>query len=551
MEQNIEINSIPFQNNKNKPVVFILGPTGVGKTKVSINLSKLLKGEIINSDAFSLYKGADILTTKATLAERNLIPHHMIDILDIHETGYKILDYIKECSQVIKSLLDEKKESIPIIVGGTNYYVQSLLFDKIDVDQVDQASLLDLEMENQGLTEEVIKNEEFHGEPSDLDHDMKLLIDKIHKIKIDSFKEIDDKSSLLDIDLFNKNLTNFLSSLPEEKVLQILKLVDHRYYTFLHKNDTRRIKNAIIYYFAYNKKKSEKISKEFLKLKYANSTIIFLNPVVKHSFYSRIESRVDEIINDNGLVEIFRILVEFYSIHGEDIENQFDKGILQAIGYKEFYPLFKKIIQIGKLKIKNSCDRGRDTQPILDTMESIQNLIADCELDSLFQECRKKHISNTIKYAKSQLKFIKNRILPYVNSKRVIEIKISEFTNEIYLDYINQSFKFIEKINENLHIENGQENFLNSQLCNMYEIKKQEENHLLEAIVLPLHEIQEKLNKISFWEKFNCEICKIEINGKYEYDSHIKSNKHKKKKRNEKIKLENKNNKSNILSQEG
>jgi tRNA dimethylallyltransferase len=495
MEQKQLTNLTPSYNNK--PVVFILGPTGIGKTKVSLHLSKLLKGEIINSDAFSLYKGADILTTKATFEERNLIAHHMIDILDLEETGYKILDYIIECSNVVENLLVKDKETIPVIVGGTNYYVQSLLYDKIDFE-----SELNVEEKHSKINENKI--EDNYSEI--LDDEKKILFEKINQIKINSQSQ--------NIDIFNKNLETFLSTLKEEKLLHILKIVDPGYYTFLHKNDTRRIKNAIIYFFAFSEKKSEKISKEFLKLKYPNSFIVFLNPTNKDPFYSRLESRVDEIINENGLVEIFRILVKFYSIHGENLENlenQFDKGILQAIGYKEFFPLFSKIIQMGNLKINKSySDISLCTEPVIDTMESVRLLITNSGLDSLFQECRKKHISNTVKYAKSQLKFIKNRILPYVNSKRIIEIKISEFTNEKYEGYINEAYHFIRE---------G-----------------------LISISISMDEVQEKFNKISLWEKFYCEICKTEMNGNYEYDNHVKSNKHKKKKRNEKFKLENEKN---------
>jgi tRNA dimethylallyltransferase len=502
----MEQNQLTTPNRSyNKPVVFILGPTGIGKTKISLHLSKLLKGEIINSDAFSLYKGADILTTKATFEERNLIPHHMIDILDLEETGYKILDYIRECSKVVENLLVKDKETIPVIVGGTNYYVQSLLFDKIDFEKISESEL-NVEENHNKINENKIED----NFSEILDDEMKILFEKINLIKINS----QSQSQNIDLNLFNKNLDTFLSTLKEEKLLHILKLVDPGYYTFLHKNDTRRIKNAIIYFFAFSEKKSEKISKEFLKLKYPNSFIVFLNPTNKDPFYSRLESRVDEIINENGLVEIFRILVKFYSLHGENLENlenQFDKGILQAIGYKEFFPLFSKIIQMGNLKINKSCkDISLCTEPVIDTMESVKLLITNSKLDSLFQECRKKHISNTVKYAKSQLKFIKNRILPYVNSKRIIEIKISEFTNEKYEGYINEAYQFIRE---------G-----------------------LISISMSMDEVQEKFNKISLWEKFYCEICKTEMNGNYEYDNHLKSNKHKKKKRNEKFKLENEKN---------
>ena len=72
----------PIINNNNK-IIFLLGPTGIGKTFVSLEIANELKGEIINTDAFSLYKEANIMTAKATLNEREKVKHRMIDIIDL------------------------------------------------------------------------------------------------------------------------------------------------------------------------------------------------------------------------------------------------------------------------------------------------------------------------------------------------------------------------------------------------------------------------------------------------------------------------------------
>lgn len=521
-----------YSSKVSKPVVFILGPTGVGKTKVSFLIAKLLNGEIINSDAFSLYRGADILTTKASLEERKIIPLHMVDILDLTETNFKILDYVKESSNVINTLLmNTKNNPTPVIVGGTNYYVQAILFEKAEtqLNQLNNTHQYENECNNSNEKLLELKAElkfrQFNIDLSTLnlqDDNMKNIFDKIQEIKnlclteAKSEAQINSSASIsasLAVDNFNKQLTAFLSTLNEEQLGQILKLVDPGYSTFLHKNDTRRIQNAVIYYFSYGKKKSEKISREFLKLKYPNSVMIFLNPIVKEPFYSRLESRVGEMIEQDGLVEIFKILSLFYSIHGPDIENHFDKGILQAIGYKEFFPLFKVLINSNNLSVTKS----GNPEPSLDTTERIKNLIDLSGAINLFIECKKKHVNNTVKYAKSQLKFIKNRLLPYINSSRVIEIKVSEFTDDDYSQYINQAYVFVRKFFD--------EDF----------IKKETHgnpDHCLKE------EIREKFNKISIWEKFYCEICKAEMNGQHEYKNHLKSNKHKKKKKSEKLKKE-------------
>lgn len=77
-------------------VIVIVGPTGVGKTKMSIELAKVLNGEIINADSTQVYKGLDIATAKITEAEKENIPHHLFDFKEITE-DYTVYDYQKDC----------------------------------------------------------------------------------------------------------------------------------------------------------------------------------------------------------------------------------------------------------------------------------------------------------------------------------------------------------------------------------------------------------------------------------------------------------------------
>ena len=77
-------------------VICIVGPTGVGKTKLSIELAKKLNGEIINADSTQVYKGMDIATAKVTEEEKEGIVHHLFDIKEIEE-NYTVFDYQKDC----------------------------------------------------------------------------------------------------------------------------------------------------------------------------------------------------------------------------------------------------------------------------------------------------------------------------------------------------------------------------------------------------------------------------------------------------------------------
>ncbi len=107
-------------------VIVITGPTAVGKTKLSIELAKELNTEIINGDAYQIYKYMNIGTAKPTLEERCGIKHHLIDFLEPTES-FSICDYQRLVRNKIAEFHQNKK--IPIITGGSGLYIDSVLYD--------------------------------------------------------------------------------------------------------------------------------------------------------------------------------------------------------------------------------------------------------------------------------------------------------------------------------------------------------------------------------------------------------------------------------------
>ncbi|KAF9896476.1 hypothetical protein BX616_007386, partial [Lobosporangium transversale] len=106
-------------------VIAVIGTTGVGKSNLSIQLAKELDGEVINADALQVYKGLDIITNKMPIEERENIVHHLIDFLPM-DREYSVLDFKADALDLIKQIHGRKH--IPVIVGGTHYYIQSLLW---------------------------------------------------------------------------------------------------------------------------------------------------------------------------------------------------------------------------------------------------------------------------------------------------------------------------------------------------------------------------------------------------------------------------------------
>ncbi len=108
------------------PVVVILGPTGSGKTGVSIKLAKELNGEIISADSRAIYKGMDIGTAKPTKEEQDGIPHYGFDLVEPGER-FTVADWKKYAEDKIKEIKSRGK--VPIIVGGTGLYIDALIYD--------------------------------------------------------------------------------------------------------------------------------------------------------------------------------------------------------------------------------------------------------------------------------------------------------------------------------------------------------------------------------------------------------------------------------------
>ena len=109
-----------------KNIIVITGPTGVGKTKMSVELAKRIDAEIINADSMQVYKDLNIGTAKITEKEKEGIPHHLFDVVE-PTNMYTVYDYQKDARDIINDVLSRGKKVI--IVGGTGLYIKALLYD--------------------------------------------------------------------------------------------------------------------------------------------------------------------------------------------------------------------------------------------------------------------------------------------------------------------------------------------------------------------------------------------------------------------------------------
>lgn len=217
-------------------LVIITGPTAVGKSDLSIELAKRINGEIISADSIQVYKGLDIGSAKITEEEMQGIPHHLIDVLSPKD-DFNIYIFKEMASNAIKEIV--KKGKIPIIVGGTGFYIQSVIYD-IDFKEEDNSE---------------IRNE----------------LEKV----------LDEKGS--------EYLHNMLREIDEESAEKI------------HPNNTKRVIRAIEYYKLNDRPISEHNVEEKAKDAVYDAKYFVLTDD-REKLYKKINERVDKMI-DSGLVD--------------------------------------------------------------------------------------------------------------------------------------------------------------------------------------------------------------------------------------------------------
>ena len=126
-----------------RSMIVLTGPTAVGKTKLSISLAKAINGEILSADSMQVYRYMDIGSAKITPEEMQGVPHHMIDILDPWEP-FNVVVFQEKCEQCLAGIYE--RGHIPIVTGGTGFYIQALLKD-VDFTENEEDPAYRLELE--------------------------------------------------------------------------------------------------------------------------------------------------------------------------------------------------------------------------------------------------------------------------------------------------------------------------------------------------------------------------------------------------------------------
>ena len=232
----------------NRPLIILTGPTAVGKTALSIGLAKAVDGEIIPADSMQVYRKMNIGTAKIQQSEMQGVRHHLIDILDPGE-DFNVVLFKKYALEAMKDIYSRGK--IPVVVGGTGFYIQALLYD---INFEDNDNDMSYREELQTLAAE-------HG--NSYIHDMLAGVDPVSAEKI-------------------------------------------------HENNVKRVIRALEFYKKTGTKISEHNEAESQKESPYNFEYFVLNDD-RQKLYDRIDRRIDIMLEDGLLDEVRSLVDEGYS----------------------------------------------------------------------------------------------------------------------------------------------------------------------------------------------------------------------------------------------
>lgn len=227
-----------------KPLIVIGGPTACGKTGFSIKLAKKIGGEIISADSMQVYRYMDIGTAKVTAEEADGVPHYLIDEFDPDEE-YNVMLFQQKAKAYMEQIWAKGK--VPILVGGTGFYINALLYDN-------------------------------------------------------DFTETDNDTS------YREECYKLAKEQGPEVLFERLKEVDPEYAEIMHANNVKRVTRALEYYYLTGQKFSEHNAEQKEKDSPYDAAVIILN-MDREKLYERIELRID-IMMEQGLLEEVKGLLD-------------------------------------------------------------------------------------------------------------------------------------------------------------------------------------------------------------------------------------------------
>lgn len=340
---------------RQRPIIVLLGATATGKTRLSLELAQRFNGQIISADSMQVYKELDITTAKATPAERAAVPHHMLNVCDIGTRDFTVIDYRNRALPIVERLLAD--HTMPIIVGGTNYYIESLLWHVLLAERGKRA-------------------------------------------------------------MSGDEITRALGADPYDpanprQLYDLLVGIDAELAKGLHLNDDRRIRNALETYITTGRTKSEHFARQRSlpgssdlggPLRFRHVLGFWLRSDLS-ALDARIDRRIDSMVARGMLPEIRRC---YDAVKADGIDTE--RGIMQTIGFKEFLPYLTKYDDRDGFDAEiTALIRGRGGGLSGQKRFVVKSRISE-GLKEL-ERCLDVQRDQTKRYSRDQIQWIRNRFL--------------------------------------------------------------------------------------------------------------------------------------------
>jgi len=327
---------------KNTPIVVILGATGAGKSQLALELAAKFGGEIISADAMQMYRGLDIVTNKVSVEEQRLVKHHMINILDPLSIN-NVVDFRNKALPVVEKLLVDGK--IPVICGGTNYYIESLLW-KVLVDEalpfiVGGKRVHEEDIEVEGKCSRTTSDDSID------DNDIKDATTDCESPKLSDNSQLNNSS--LPISISSISWTSDPGSPPTTQLYSLLQSVDPVRAGVLHPKERRKIWRSLQVFSQHGVPHSKLLEEQEGNsvlgmgggLRFDKDRICIIEVWSDQAVLdTRCDKRVEKMMARGLLEELQQFHSEFNKHRAEkgDMEKlDYDKGIWQSIGFKEFH----------------------------------------------------------------------------------------------------------------------------------------------------------------------------------------------------------------------
>ena len=398
-------------------VVAVVGTTGAGKSRVALEIARQCNGEVVNCDVMQMYAGLDVATNKASADERAAVRHHLLSFsTDYTGAELQVHEYRQRAREVVREVASRGK--LPVLVGGSNYYMSAVLFDDRLAPRGDAA------------------------------HD----------------------TVAVDADL---------EAMTAGELMAELERVDRRMAERWHVNDVRRVRRSIMVFRATGRRHSDVIDEQrsagsASRLHFARTRVIWVDCGDRDRLYARLDARVGEM-RTAGIVDEVRAFWRQLRDGGEPYDES--RGVLQAIGFKEFRPLLDV-----------------DGEPGEDVVEQC--------LDTLRR--------NTRKYAASQLTWIRNQWVKtgvlHPHLYRVDGSDESAFADAC----IAPALAIVRHELPAAACDDAGEAGERAAICATH------------RVAAPTADAGES----GPWRKRKCDVCHKEANGEREWEAHVKSRQH-------------------------